>query len=166
MLCVVIFLVSEPQPDPQSAPKPADSLSSQIHKASKKKRTGKTADHYARQKATCYAYFRVNIDEQKKTKAAQYTIYDFVNDSFHFSPTKKELTIRVLEALKEKPMDFTELAQHLDAKKSTLYLLLTALHRSGLIDRETKRQPYRLSISFSSMLREYSYWWENWVRIK
>ncbi len=149
-----------------TSPESAASLTTQIkHTVSKRKRTGKTADHYARQKATCYAYFRVNIDEQKKTKAAQYTIYDFVNDSFHFSPTKKELTIRVLEALKEKPMDFTELAARLSAKKSTLYLLLTALHRSGLIDRETKRQPYRLSISFSSMLREYSYWWENWVRI-
>ena len=154
----------EADPNPDNA---AEGLSSQIRKAvSKRKRTGKTADHYARQKATCYAYFRVNIDEQKKTKAAQYTIYDFVNDSFHFSPTKKELTIRVLEALKEKPMDFTELASHLSAKKSTLYLLLTALHRSGLIDRQTKRQPYALSIAFSSMLREYSYWWENWVRIR
>jgi len=163
---LLIFLDPEAPKNPQSPAKPDEDLTSQIHKASKKKRTGKTAEHYARQKATCYAYFRVNIDEQKKTKAAQYTIYDFVNDSFHFSPTKKELTIRVLEALKDKPMDFSELAQHLSAKKSTLYLLLTALHRSGLIDRETKRQPYRLSISFSSMLREYSYWWENWVRIK
>jgi predicted transcriptional regulator len=144
-----------------------DSLTREIEEnRPRKKRTGKTKDHYARQKAACYTYFRVNTDEQKKLRTAQYTIYDFVSDSFHFSPTKKELTIRVLEALKEKPMDFSELATHLGAKKSTLYLLVTALHRSGLVDRPTKREPYKLSAGFSSMLREYSYWWENWVRIK
>ena len=146
---------------------PKDQISGAIQQyKAKKKRTGKTKAHYARQKGTAYAYFRINVDEQKKMRAAQYTIYDFVNDTFHFSQTKKELTIRVLEALKEKPMGFTALAEHLSAKKSTLYLLVLALHRSGLISREPKRQPYQLSPSFSSMLREYSYWWENWVRIK
>lgn len=150
---------------PKTAP---DDLTAAIKDktAARRHRTGKTAGHYERQKATCYTYFRVNVDEQKKMRSAQYTIYDFVNDSFAFSQTKKELTIRVLEALKEKQMDFTELAEKLQAKRSTLYLLLTALHRSGLIDRQSKREPYRLSPAFSSMLREYSYWWENWVRIK
>jgi predicted transcriptional regulator len=153
--------------EPPTTQKAPDELTAQIRQNKPRtKRTGRTKEHYQRQKATCYTYFRINTDEQKKMRSAQYTFFDFVNDSFHFSRTKKDLTIRALEALKEKPMDFTELAQKLGAKKSTLYLLLTALHRSGLVDRPTKREPYRLSTNFSSMLREYSYWWENWVRIK
>ncbi len=130
------------------------------------KRTGKTREHYEKQKSQTYAYFRVKQDDLGKVKAGQFTIYDFISNSFSFSHTKKDLTIRVLEALKEKPMTFRELASRLDAKKSTLYLLCLALQRSGLIDRATKRQPFSLSASFSTMLREYSYWWENWVRIK
>ncbi len=129
-------------------------------------RTGKTADHYARQKGQSYAYFRVKQDELGKIKASQFTIFDFISNSFSFSPTKRDLTIKVIETLKRKPMTFRELVDELGAKKSTLYLLCLALQRSGLIDRETKRQPYHLSTTFSTILREYSYWWENWVRIK
>ncbi|MBI5635505.1 hypothetical protein HY993_00910 [Candidatus Micrarchaeota archaeon] len=129
------------------------------------KRTGKTAEHYKRQKSMSYAYFRVKQDELGKIKTSQFTIYDFISNSFSFSSTKKELTIKVLEALKKKPMTFLELCDFLQAKKSTLYLLCLALARSGLIDRENKRKPFHLSTSFSTVLREYSYWWENWVRI-
>ncbi|MFA6049534.1 MAG: hypothetical protein WC792_06330 [Candidatus Micrarchaeia archaeon] len=134
--------------------------------ARKAKRTGRTAEHYDRQKSQSYAYFRVKQDDMAKVKSGQFTIYDFISNTFSFSHTKKDLTIRVLEALKEKPMTFRELSVRLNAKKSTLYLLCLSLQRSGLIDRATKRQPFSLSASFSTMLREYSYWWENWVRIK
>ncbi len=151
-----------------------DELSKQIREsksapagvAARRKRTGKTREHYEKQKSQTYAYFRVKQDELGKIKAGQFTIFDFISNSFSFSHTKKDLTIRVLEALKERPMTFRDLAQQLDAKKSTLYLLCLALQRSGLIDRATKRQPFSLSASFSTALREYSYWWENWVRIK
>ncbi|MFQ5405898.1 MAG: hypothetical protein ACE5DI_01935, partial [Candidatus Micrarchaeia archaeon] len=99
-----------------------DELSQQIRQsktAQTKKRTGKTRDHYEKQKSQTYAYFRVKQDELAKIKSGQFTIYDFISDSFSFSHRKKELTIQVLEALKEKPMTFQELATHLNAKKST-----------------------------------------------
>ena len=101
-----------------------------------------------------YAYFRVKQDELGKIKTSQFTIYDFISNSFSFSSTKKELTIKVLEALKKKPMTFLELVQFLQAKKSTLYLLCLALQRSGLIDRENKRKPFHLGTSFSTIVRE------------
>ncbi len=131
-----------------------------------KKRTGKTKEHYKQQKGQAYAYFRIKKDELEKIHSSQFTIYDFINNSFSFSATKKELTINVLMALKKRPMTFRELVSELNAKKSTLYLLCLALQRSGLISRESKRKPFTLSTSFSTILKEYAYWWENWVRVK
>ncbi|MEW5955386.1 MAG: hypothetical protein AB1626_02495 [Candidatus Micrarchaeota archaeon] len=126
-------------------------------------RTGRTREHYQQQKSQCYAYFRVRAEDAPKIDLAQFTLYDFINNSFSFSPTKKQLTVSVLEALKQKPMTFNELAVSLDAKKSTLYLLCLALQRSGLIERTGKNQPLRLSGDFSLALKRYSDWWQNWL---
>jgi len=125
-------------------------------------RTGKTRAHYEKQKSQCYAYFRVKNEDIKKMRAGQFTIYDFITNSFFFSHTKKQLAVGVLEALRKKPMRFTELAEAAGAGKSTLYLLCLALERSGLI--EKNGQEYQLSGAFSGALDEYSSWWGKWIK--
>jgi len=125
-------------------------------------RTGKTRQHYERQKSQCYAYFRVSREDAGKIRCDRFTIYDFITDSFYFSQAKKQLAVGVLEALRQKPMTFAALAAGLGAKKSTLYLLCLALERSGLVEKEGPE--YRLSNVFSGALSEYSKWWTNWLK--
>jgi len=123
----------------------------------------KTSDHYNQQKSQCFVYFRLKKDDSTKISDAQFTLYDFINNSFAFSPTKKQLTVAVLDALKERPLTFNELVIKLNAKKSTLYLLCVALQKSGLIEQEGKNKPLRISGDFSLILNNYSEWWQNWL---
>ncbi|NYZ75550.1 helix-turn-helix domain-containing protein [Candidatus Micrarchaeota archaeon] len=123
----------------------------------------KTSDHYNQQKSQCFVYFRLKKDDSTKISGAQFTLYDFINNSFAFSPTKKQLTVAVLDALKEKPLTFNELVVKLNAKKSTLYLLCVALQKSGLIEQDGKNKPLRISGDFSLILKKYSDWWTGWV---
>lgn len=126
------------------------------------KRTGKTHEHYLQQKGQCFAYFKVNSSDAEKVSKGQFTIYDFINNSFSFSSTKKELTIAVLEALKQSPKSFNELVVYLNAKKSTLYLLCLAIKRSGMIAKGSDSK-YVLSQEFASSLENYASWWRNWL---
>ena len=127
------------------------------------KRTGRTREHYHKQKSQAYAYFRIRQEDAQKMQQAQFTIYDFITNSFAFSQTKKELTVQVLEALKEGPLTFSQLHRKLQAKKSTLYLLVLALQRSGLVKAAQKNEPLQLSREFSEVLHKYAQWWENWL---
>ncbi len=125
-------------------------------------RTGGTREHYRRQKSQCYAHFRVDRDDARRIRGGQFTIYDFITDSFYFSPTKKELAVGVLEAVRRRPATFAQLVDALGAKKSTLYLLCLALERSGLIEKDG--QAYRPSRDFSGALGEYAKWWDGWLK--
>ena len=122
--------------------------------------------HYEKQKAQSFINFRIDLSEAKKLRGAQFTIYDFINNSFYFSHTKKQLSIRILEALKEREQSFGELVKRFGAKKSTLYLLCLALERSGLIERDGKGKPFRLSKKFADAVTHYSSWWQSWVDAK
>ena len=125
-------------------------------------RTGKTRQHYERQKSQCYAYFRVSKEDLEKMRGGRFTIYDFMTDSFSFSQTKKQLAAEVLEAVRKKPLTFTQLVNELGAKKSTLYLLCLSLERSGMVEKHGPE--YRPSRIFSDALAEYSKWWANWLK--
>ncbi len=127
------------------------------------KRTGRTREHYNKQKSQAFSYFRIDSSDLGKMKAQQFTIYNFITNSFSFSQTKKELTIRVLEELKNGELTFIQLQRKLEAKKSTLYMLILALQKSGLVAQAEKNGPLKLSPSFSDTLRLYSEWWEKWL---
>ncbi|MFH1750637.1 MAG: hypothetical protein ABH863_03080 [Candidatus Micrarchaeota archaeon] len=128
------------------------------------KRTGRTREHYNKQKSQAFSYFRINSQDASKIQSSQFTIYDFITNSFAFSQTKKELTIQVLEELKTNELTFIQLQKKLGAKKSTLYMLILALQKSGLVNPSGKNAPLRLSGSFSEMLALYSEWWGKWLR--
>lgn len=130
----------------------------------KSKRTGRTREHYNKQKSQAFSYFRIDRSDLEKMGSMQFTIYNFINNSFSFSQTKKELTIKVLEELKKGECTFIELQRRLQAKKSTLYMLVLSLQKSGLVVQTQKNEPLKLSSSFSDTLRQYSGWWEKWVR--
>ncbi|MGC8851327.1 MAG: hypothetical protein ACP5O3_03830 [Candidatus Micrarchaeia archaeon] len=131
----------------------------------KNKRSGKTKEHYLKQKNQCFSYFKVNKEDLKKISESKFTIYDFINNSFSFSSTKKELTINLLEQLKKQPRSFKELVLLLNAKKSTLYFLCVALERSGLIEKRIEDSKYLLSQNFSDSLHAYADWWKKWVSL-
>ncbi|MFH1199706.1 MAG: hypothetical protein V1708_01420 [Candidatus Micrarchaeota archaeon] len=127
------------------------------------KRTGATREHYNRQKSQAYAHFRVRGDDLAKLGSAQFTIYDFITNSFSFSQTKKELAVAVLESLKHGPKTFGALQSSLGAKKSTLFMLVLALQRSGLVCPAAKGSELALSPEFSKVLCSYADWWAKWL---
>ncbi|MEK6923947.1 MAG: helix-turn-helix domain-containing protein [Candidatus Micrarchaeota archaeon] len=130
-------------------------------------RTGATREHYLRQKGQCYAYFRANPEDIGRMAASQFTIYDFITNAFSFSPTKKEASVAVLMALRERPRTFTQLLEATGVKKSTLYLLCLSLQRSGLITRPGGRDsPFTLSQEFCRTLSAYAEWWAKWLSAK
>ncbi|HII38597.1 TPA: hypothetical protein HA318_01165 [Candidatus Micrarchaeota archaeon] len=132
--------------------------------AGRVKRSGRTREHYIQQKNQCFVYFRLNKGDFVKIESAQFTLYDFINNSFAFSSTKKQLTVAVLDALKGQPLSFNELVVKLNAKKSTLYLLCLALQNSGLISLEGgKGGKYVLSGDFGKVLKKHSDWWQAWM---
>ena len=137
--------------------------SAQTQQPQESKRTGKTREHYEKQKEQQYAYFRIRADDVAKMKSFQFSIYDFITNSFAFSQTKKQLAVSVLEALKAEPLTFIELQKKLNAKKSTLYLLVLSLQRSGIVTGAGKNEKLRLGSEFPQALKSYAEWWENWA---
>lgn len=119
--------------------------------------------HYFFQKKNSRIRFEVNKDDSKKISQMYFTIFEFISASFSFSHIKKQLTIKILELLKERELTFSELVLKTNAKKSTLYLLLIALENAGLICSKGKGKPYSLSLDFSNTLEAYASWWRNWV---
>ncbi len=121
--------------------------------------------NYQKQKQQSSTYFRVNSEDAPKITSGQYTLYNFVDNAFSFSGTRKELAISVLEHLKKQPTTFSQLQLQLKLKKSTLYLLLLSLSKSGLIQFEQgkRNKPISLSTNFSQTLEKNASWWRVWV---
>ncbi len=123
----------------------------------------KKRSHYQTQREQSYAHFRVRPENTHKINALQYTVYDFVNDTFTYSQTRKELAAAVLQRLKASPATFTQLVTETEAGKSTLYLLLLSLEKSGLVEKGGKKRPYQLSTSFSGALEQNASWWRSFA---
>ena len=120
---------------------------------------------YRKQKSQAFAYFKVSKADAEAVATGKFNVYDFVNNSFSFSFPKKQIAIAILDSLKGKPKTFKELQEGLNASKSSLYLVVTALKNSGLIESQGKNRPFQLSQGFSQSLNSYSSWWENWLRM-
>jgi predicted transcriptional regulator len=127
-------------------------------------RLNKTHEHYLKQKNQSFSYFKINSNDLDKLNNYQFTIYDFITNSFSFSQSKKELTIKILNLLKQKPTSFYDLLKELKAKKSSLYMVCISLEKSGIIFKNGVGSPYTLSNNFSQILKEYAKWWENWIK--
>ena len=120
--------------------------------------------HYEKQKKHSRARLSIDLGHSKGLAGGQFTLFDFVDACFSFSPLKKEATIKVLGALKQSPKTFKQLRGETGLQKSTLYLLLTALEKSGLIEGAGGRgKPYRLCHRFSEHVQAYASWWGNWL---
>ena len=131
-----------------------------------KKEHRNLTEHYARQKSESAARLRVRAADAAEIASAKYTIYDFADNAFSFSPARKELASKLLSALRERPRAFAELESEFAVPKSTLFLLLTALEESGLVMQAGRGEPLALSAAFSSSLRANADWWQKWSRKK
>ena len=132
-----------------------------------KKEHRNLTEHYARQKSESAARLRVRAADAAEIASAKYTIYDFADNAFSFSPARKELAIKLLSALRERPRAFAELESEFAVPKSTLFLLVTALEESGLVKQGAGRgEPITLSNDFASALRANADWWQKWSRKK
>ena len=118
---------------------------------------------YIRQKSQSYARFKIDAQDLGRIGSSQFSIFDFITNSFSFSPKKRLLSVKLLELLSTKPSSFPEIVAYLQSRKSTVYLLCLSLERSGLIEKNKEKQ-YLLSSSFCNALRQYAEWWEKWVR--
>ncbi|MBI5228696.1 hypothetical protein HY991_01200 [Candidatus Micrarchaeota archaeon] len=120
--------------------------------------------HYLKQKKHTRVRFQVDLLDATKITSAQFTIFDFINNSFTFSHPKKQLTISLLENLKQQPQTFGELLTNLNTSKSTLYLLCLALERAGMIFKDEQTKKYKLDAAFTETLNKYGSWWETWLK--
>lgn len=120
--------------------------------------------HYEKQKKHSRARLSIDLVHSKSLAGGQFTLFDFVDACFSFSSLKKEAAIKVLESLKQEPKTFKQLQGETSLHKSTLYLLLSALEKSGLVEGSPGRgKPYRLSPRFSEHVQAYASWWSNWL---
>lgn len=125
-------------------------------------RTGKTRAHYLKQKGNAFTRFRVSKEDENKIRAGQFTLFDFISNCFSFSAGGKEAAAGVLSALKREPQTFKQLQETLGVKKGTLFLVVLALERAGLVEKQGKNKPLALSKGFSQVLNSYSSWWSGW----
>lgn len=123
-------------------------------------------EHYARQKSESAARLRVRAADAAEIASAKYTIYDFADNAFSFSPARKELAIKILSALRERPRSFAELETEFAVPKSTLFLLLAALEESGLVKQAGRGEPITLDAGFADALRANADWWQKWSNKK
>ncbi len=118
---------------------------------------------YNKQKNQAFTYFRVSKDELGKLNTSQFTIYDFVRNSFSFAQERKELAIQILEKIHHTPQTFPQLQQQLKTPKSSLYLTLLAMENSGLIFKQPSTSQYFISSDFSKVLTDYANWYATWA---
>lgn len=118
---------------------------------------------YIRQKRQSYTRFKIDAGDLERISSSQFSMFDFISNSFTFSPKKKQLSVKLLELLAGKPSSFPEIVAQLGSRKSTAYLLCLSLERSGMIAKLENKQ-YVLSAGFSHALRQYAEWWEKWVK--
>lgn len=119
-------------------------------------------ESYEHQKENAYVFFKLKYSDLQKLNSGLYTIHDFLESIFPGSRVRQEIATKIFDELKREPCTFQMLLQKTGAKKSTLFGVCLSLHRSGLISRKSKREPFVLSNSFATLVREYSYWWERW----
>ncbi len=119
--------------------------------------------NYNKQKNQAFTYFRVSKNELPKLNTSQFTIYDFVRNSFSFAQERKELAIQILERIKTTPQTFPELQKQFNTPKSSLYLTLLALENSGLVYKQTSTNQYFISSDFSKVLTDYANWYSGWA---
>jgi len=120
--------------------------------------------HYERQKNESAARLRVRASDAERIASSRYTIYDFVDNAFSFSPAKRELAIQILGALRERPRSFSELETDFNVPKSTLFFLVSALETSGLVKQSGRGEPIALDAGFASALRANADWWLKWSK--
>lgn len=118
---------------------------------------------YERQKKTAFAHLRVNSADLSSLTSGQFTVFDFLEHSFAFSPKRRQLAADVLELVRQKPRRFKDLLYESKSQKSALHGVLSALSNSGLLEEDEKRE-YRLCPTFCAVLRGYSFFWENWSK--
>lgn len=118
---------------------------------------------YARQKGHSFARFKIDVGDAERINSAQFSIFDFITNSFAFSPKKKHLSVKLLELLSQRHASFPQIVEELGCRKSTAYLLCLSLERSGLVSKNSSKN-YSLSTKFSDSLRKYAEWWERWVK--
>ncbi|MEM4255506.1 MAG: helix-turn-helix domain-containing protein [Candidatus Norongarragalinales archaeon] len=126
-------------------------------------RSGKTREHYLKQKNQAFAYFRVRKEDAPAVSSGQFTIFDFISNCFSFSTARKQVAADVLTELKASELTFKQLQEKLGTPKSTLFLVVLALERAGLVEKQGKTRPLRLSSVFSSGLEAYASWWRGWA---
>ena len=117
---------------------------------------------YSIQKQNASTRLRVDFKDGKKISLGKFTLFDFLDACFCFSPSSKKQAETILTELKQGPSSFSRLLAVSGGKKSSLFLLLHALKKAGLVEQRGRGRPVELSSSFSKALAGYAGWWENW----
>ncbi|MBI5036686.1 hypothetical protein HZC09_05075 [Candidatus Micrarchaeota archaeon] len=132
---------------------------------------------YDQQKETAFARLKVNKKDLPRIQKGQFTLFDFIEHNFSFSPKRRQLAVQVLELLKgsnkstggpasrqDAPKRFSDLQKQINSQKSSLHLVLSALENSGLV--EKTGEGFLLSPSFTALLDQYALFWKKWLEQK
>ncbi len=118
---------------------------------------------YDRQRKTAFAHLRVDVKDGPLLNKGQFTLFDFLEHAFAFSPKRRQLAADVLTLVREKPRRFKDLLAETSAPKSALSGVLSALKNSGFLE-ENGEGVLILSRDFCTALRGYSFFWESWSK--
>jgi hypothetical protein len=118
---------------------------------------------YEKQKSQQFAHFRLDKGDLPLLGSSQFTLFNFVKNSFSFSQKKRLLAVKILELLTSGEKAFPELHSTTGSSKSSLYLLLLCLERSGVVEKN-KGGKFVLSLVFSNVLLAYAGWWSERVK--
>jgi len=101
---------------------------------------------------TTYASEKINLGE--------FTLEDFVLLLFPKGKKKmRECALVILKELKEKPQTISEIVEKHKLKRGTAYDAANFMQRLGIIDREAKYAPARLSSKFPLALERLAFWY-------
>ncbi|MCK4428764.1 MAG: winged helix-turn-helix transcriptional regulator [Candidatus Aenigmarchaeota archaeon] len=103
----------------------------------------------------------------EKINLGEFTVDDFVSVIFPGAQKSMRATsLVIVRELKEGPKTISEIVDKCKLPRGTAYDAAKKMQRLGIIDREGKYTPVRLSGKFSLSLERLSLWYRDHFRVK
>jgi predicted transcriptional regulator len=102
----------------------------------------------------------------EKINLGEFDIEDFVAVLFPTQNKMKKVALTLVKELKEGPKTVSEIVEKYKLPRGTTYDAANKMQRLGIIDREGKYAPVRLSSKFALSLERLALWYRSHFGIK
>ena len=105
--------------------------------------------------------------QSEKINLGEFTLEDFVFVIFPGAQKKmREVSLAILKDLKNGPKTISEIVDKYKLPRGTSYDAANKMQRLGIIDREGKYSPVRISAKFSLSLERLAPWYRHYFNLK